>query len=169
MIKWIKKLFKNERNSKSRNNKHFKRTKEKVQERFSWKKDQRSEPESQKVYPHIIYKPSYKPLPRRYPFKKRRLEDLSKDIKICKGVESLFTDYISLVSSYYARDILILEDQKVIVPEKVFNKVRENRIDIKIDNLTIIRPRRRKTWSMTKFLWECLKESQYVEFEEIKE
>lgn len=127
----------------------------------------------------IIVTPEYTPPERRFPkFKTANLEDL----KISLVTEYSKSPYnkvkiymsISLHNDLTEYDSILLHVEGIgykEIPLDIHLRINRGNILIKEYEVGKIRVRQRQIrkefWSLERLLWECLKESQYVEFEEI--
>lgn len=123
----------------------------------------------------VIYTPEYTPPERKYPkFKTKTIEDL--EIRL---VSRIFGD--NLISSVYPHNDLLDYQNLTLHVENIGYLDLPLEIQTKINKGIILilefevnkyrsygRRIKREYWSLKKLLWECLKESQYVEFEEIR-
>lgn len=114
----------------------------------------------------VIHTPTYK-APERIRTKIRRFE--LPNISLTKRINSwkVATNQKDALELY----IEVEGEGKTAIPTSIATRIRNNQIVIKEEEeeIIIVRSRRvrKEVWTLKRLLWECLKESQYVEFEEI--
>lgn len=120
--------------------------------------------------PKIIHTPEYKPAERRFPnFRNLKKEDLV--ICVTNGIMAF---HMGISSSKDNMTLRVRGIGETLIPDEVRKKIVEDRVEIAWDwngcaSFINMRARgiKRTYWSPIRLLWECLKASQYVEFEEI--
>lgn len=117
---------------------------------------------------NIIFTPEPKTY-NRYNFKKRKLEDLTKNLSYSFGVCSVFSsNSINNLNSSNTYDTFYLEGTKQSLSAEIYRKLQREQITIVESKLPPHIWNYGIRWTLTKLIWECLKESQYIEFEEIE-